>query len=368
MGSVVVDASLVSTRRTVATHALRGRRLTEALELLPLLFPLCARAQQAAAARAVESASEGLIAPGHQRARRLLILSELVESHARTLWIDGAAVLDLPPEATKYAELRRANHALAESLYRSNPFRPGAGLLVPEPAGAQAAMATMRDLLSLERPPARVTRLRDWAASGTGVGAQLVFRLLASGWARRSPSLALDAGPTGDDASAALDQDPTFCARPSRAGVPVEVGPLARWHAHERVRPVVDEWGGGLLARHWARLIEIEEALVEVGALIDDLRPADPSPVVCPPSGCGVGVAATARGPLVHRVRWSDGIVTAWDRVAPTEWTMHPEGVAVAGPIGWPAHDALTCARHHLLALDPCVPFGVRIEFEEAAS
>jgi Ni,Fe-hydrogenase I large subunit len=97
--------------------------------------------------------------------------------------------------------------------------------------------------------------------------------------------------------------------------------------------------------------------------------------------GWGVGVAQTARGMLVHRVRVSKGVITDWTIVAPTEWTCHPQGIFAVGAEQWltglvaKGHDLRSPDGLRLLqwgldwiirVLDPCVPCKITVEGAES--
>ncbi len=79
-----------------------------------------------------------------------------------------------------------------------------------------------------------------------------------------------------------------------------------------------------------------------------------------------------ARGLLIHQVALADTVpgaaplVRSCQVLAPTEWNLHPEGVAAQALAALPADGPDQSARVHLLmaALDPCVPFHIATQQE----
>ena len=81
----------------------------------------------------------------------------------------------------------------------------------------------------------------------------------------------------------------------------------------------------------------------------------------------GLAWVEMARGLLIHQVALAAPapgaapVVRSCQVLAPTEWNLHPGGVAAQALAAWPADAPDLDARVHLLmaALDPCVPFQV---------
>lgn len=361
----VVSAELTSQRALGVLRALSGRPVEDMLRRVPLLFPLCAQAQQVAALEAVEAGAGLEVAPAHRGARRALVRAEAIEGHARALWVEGAGLWGGTPNIAGWAELRRALAALTPALYPERDVgRFGGGRLAPDPAQLQASMVALRAALGPERLPAPLatrTELLAWAETQTSAGAKMVSTLHGLGWAGLTPSPRLCPELTAEDVRRGLATRPDYAARPRLEAGPAEAGPLARQHQHPLVADVIAHDGPGLLARLAARLVELTEWPAVLTAELEALTPAPAGPEALPDSGEGLGLADTGRGQLAHRVAWAQGQVTGWDRVAPTEWTHHPEGVATQGPVGWPAAEAEARAAWHMALLDPCVPFGVTV-------
>lgn len=362
----VVSARLTSQRALAITGALTGRPVEDVLRRVPLLFPLCAQAQQAAALAAVEAGAGLEVSPAHHRARAALALAEALEGHARALWVEGAALWGGAPDVAAWAQLRRALSSLTPALYPDGDAgRVGGGRLAPDEARILLVLEELRAALALEALPEQVVELAAltrWSEQRASAGAKMVATVLERGWADLAPSPRLCPELSAQDILRGLSSAPHYPDRPTLPEGPAEAGPLARASAHPLVADVIVHHGPGFLARLAARLVELTRW---PDALAEALRAVAPAPAHTAPlpnEGEGVGLADTGRGRLAHRVAWADGKVTRWDRVAPTEWTHHPDGVATQAPVGWPAAEAEARARWHMALLDPCVPYGVTVE------
>lgn len=362
----VVSARLASHRALGITRAMAGRPVEDVLGAVPLLFPLCAQAQQVAALEAVESGASLQVPDAHRRARHALVRAEALEGHARALWVEGAALFGSAPDVAAWARLRRALTALPKALYPDGDAgRLGGGRLAPDRGRVGVLLEEAQSASLREALPSRVVdlaSLTQWARSASGAGARMVTEVLARGWAGLAPSPRLCPELSPQDVLHGLAQDPAYPERPTLRDGPAEAGPLARQRTHPLVADVMAHHGPGFLARLVARLVELTAWPGDLVAELDALPSAPAHRRPLPPEGDGVGLADTGRGQLAHRVTWEGGRVARWERVAPTEWTHHPDGVATRGPVGWPAHEATARAAWHMALLDPCVPFGVTVE------
>lgn len=137
--------------------------------------------------------------------------------------------------------------------------------------------------------------------------------------------------------------------------------------------PLVADLQGALAARGLedfgtgmglsARLAASAETLAGLpGQIADALAQVTPTEARIPPRSSGEGAATveTARGPLTHRVRVDDGIVTDCETDAPTEANFAPGGPVVTGLTGQ-ALDPVA-AELHVFAIDPCVACSVEVQ------
>lgn len=397
---VVVEVELSASRVVQAARVLRGKPIDEALALIPLLFALCGRAQAEAASSAIEQAAGFEVSPAERAARDLLVLSEVVEEHLRSVLVEWPKALGLSPDLDRYRQARQSIRRIPQLLepagfrLRATGRRVAPNVPELQAVGAHvtalvadalvdvgAPMATSSGRPERTEPPQGASSPRGASpprgalppqaassprarAAGLGVLSAIVERGLS----------AVGAGPVRLAADldllhleAALRGDPGFGQKPTdRAGQPSEVGPFARHASHPAVAAARAEHGDGVHARLIARLVDLDAARAGLCAALDRLLEAGPSAadahVLAAATGVGLGVARTARGPLVHRVVLDRGRVAAFSTVAPTEWNLHPEG-AIQNLLGLAGSDPRLSAagRTYLVALDPCVAFDVEV-------
>lgn len=355
-GRVVRGLDIASTRPQ-ASRLLVGRRPDHAARVVPLLFTLCARAQEAAAFAALEAARaiERDDAQNALHVRRVLI--EAIQEHLWRLLLDWPTLCDQPALRDVFVPWHRRAELL---LHAADPVDCHA-------FGSDLLALCDRELLPL--------RLDEW-----GELAEPQALLVACGrQGALSPTIsALAAIDEGGATSATITLMPDlsaaqlarclptvelerFAELPTLDGVPRETGALAQ----HRTVPLLD----GLLAsgrRLLARMIARIEALVVCArGLLDNTAAAPTIDAHAAQGGIGVARVMTARGVLLHRVELDGERVARYTIVAPTEWNFHPCGT-LAGEWEGRRFDSesglLLTLRAAVLALDPCVAYRIGVE------
>lgn len=325
----VIRAVDTQLQRPVAqlSRLLVGQTAEAALARLPLLFSLCAAAQQVAALRALERAAGWPADPEVERGRSRLAELELIrESLLRLVQVWE---LPLPLERLKalLALCRRAAARLQPlTVLRATPLP--ADFELEESLVALAAAWTA---LELPAPADWLgPRLKPWQA--VVLGAALPERFAPA------------------DLPALLAQLRAADARAEIAGAPRITGPAAIAGRQATAAEQIEQHVGALLRR--------------TAQAIDSLQqPPLPPAVAGLAAGEGVGLAQTARGALLHRVCLDEGTVGAWQLLAPTDWNFHEDGPLRRRLCGVRVAegDCEALLRELILALDPCVAFEVKI-------
>lgn len=378
-GRRVRQVTVRSTRPYAASRVVVGKTPAEAVAIVPSLFGICAHAQGAAAALAVEAATGRASVPATVAARAAAVLLETVQEHLWRVLVDWPQAQGHPAEIETAACARRL---IAPVLARLAPIArriDGDG----SDAAADIPEDTMVSLVELATrhvyggTPDEWIAATDrgaiaaWTVRPSTLPARLLGELLA-----RSPELgrsnvALMPSPDHQAMFAvvapAMRLSSAFEQAPTWARAPVETGALARTRAHPIVAAFLADYGNAVPTRMVARLAELAELLrrLSVGPASGGM----PHWLAEFPLAPGEGLAAvqTARGLLLHRATIADDRIAGYQIVAPTEWNFHPEGALVRGLEGVEATDAAAlaqCARLVVQALDPCV--ACRVEIADA--
>ncbi|TKD44983.1 nickel-dependent hydrogenase large subunit [Azotobacter chroococcum] len=309
------------------SRLLVGQTAEAALARLPLLFSLCAAAQQVAALRALERAAGWPAEPEVERGRSQLTELELIrESLLRLVQVWE---LPLPLERLKVLlELCRRGAARLQPLtaLRAAPLSAD-----PQLEETLAELAAAWADLALPAPADWLSpRLSCWREVALGGPPPAVFDPAAL--------------------SALLAQLRAGDARAEIAGAPRITGPAAAAEARVTAAAQIEQHVGALLRR--------------TAQAIDSLQQPSPPPAVAGlEAGEGVGLAQTARGALLHRVCLGEGTVGAWQLLAPTDWNFHADGPLRRRLCGVRVvkEDSEALLRALILAVDPCVAFEVKI-------
>lgn len=307
------------------SRLLVGQSPEQALARLPLLFALCAGAQQVAAVRALEQASgwQPVAEVEHGRTR----LSELELLRESLLRLVQDWQLPIPAERLRcLLKLCQRGIALLQPLCAMGAAPQASDGRLADILGELAENWRTLDLPSTGdwlRP-----RLQRWRGQALGGPLPAVFDPLDI------PSL-LERLRAGEGEAIIVGQ-------------PRITGPVA----------FVDGEGPAML-----------QIAQRVAALLLRAGQAATGQPTLPPvaenllAEEGVGLAQTARGWLLHRVRLLAGRVAGWQLLAPTDWNFHADGLLrrqLQG-IQVPEGECEALLRELILSADPCVAFEVKI-------
>ena len=350
-GAVVRNATVSSTR-PLAYWLLAGRPAERVVQLVPMLFSVCGKAQQAAASAAV-CAAQGRDLPQAAAFERCVVC-EAMQEHLWRLLLDWPDALGLPQQRQQFV---RWHAALGEIAAGQGSAKNLLGELHRVLLGVDDAEWRHVDTHA---------RLGAWWNAGHGLLASLLAALdhresrldyageaAACDWLPEwcaAEAMQVFAGRLGHE----------FAARPEHDGRPMETGMLAHGRHIPLLQDVLRRRPARLLARLIARLLDLldsAEALAreKAGGRVQGVAGGD---------GVGLSLVRTARGMLLHRVRIEAGQVADYLIVAPTEWNFHPQGALASGLIGLREGDEqrlVETAGCQVLSLDPCVEYGIEV-------
>jgi coenzyme F420-reducing hydrogenase alpha subunit len=380
-GGRVGGVRIRSTRPVQVARVFAAKTPDAVLQLLPLLYSICAVAQAQAAQTACERALGITPLRGVRLARELLVCLETAREHLWRILIDWPAFVDEDSHAALAAPLTRLLPDSRNALFvdgRAFGFEVKlhtADWALHDLAGTLDALlertvfgCSAREWLAITDK----TGLDDWSRHSGSIAARVLRRVQDNGWESIGavapaflpplPDARLDARLMAPDADA-------FIAQPDWLGQPRETTPLARQQDIPLIRSLLASGGAGLLARLAALLVELAGMPACVRALSERMRApgiGEPDTAdVDAPSGVGLAQVEAARGRLVHRVELEHGCVRRYRILAPTEWNFHPAGAAAQGLMNLPAQDAAVLHRLAALlinAVDPCVGYDLRVD------
>lgn len=311
--------------RPDTSRVLPGRTPDEALALLGRLYTVCGRAQRAAAEFAL-GAALGRSPTVERRAELLRACAiEAVQEHLWRLLVDWPRALGLLPAQERFAHwYRRCGaddadwpSALLEEIERSWIGRPA------------DALAEWSD------PAAWDAWLEDRGPALAALFAEL----------RAAPAARRDAG-----------------ARTARTPRVAETGAVVQHAEHPCIAGLLAA-GRGVEARAVARLVGLATLAGNLCGRGDrDLETEFDAGSRGP--GRATAVVTTARGLLVHDVALADERIASYSIRTPTDANFAADGAYVAQVRGRTAADAAEAVRIAelwALALDPCVPYAVRL-------
>jgi len=350
-GNIVHSVSLKSTRPK-AYQMLEGKTPDNAVQLAPLLFSVCGKAQQAAAMAAV-AVAQGIELSKIQALERNVGCEAMQENLWRLL-LDWPGLLGLAQQQPQFVHWHGALNAMAAGHGNAEIFL--AELLQ---AMLGVTYAEWKQLNSY-------AKWSEWWNAGQGLCAPVFAALdheasrldfvgepapcaLQPNW-RAADVWQIFAGLLGHE----------FAAMPQYNGKPMETGALAHSQYTPLLQDMMRKRPSRLATRVIARLLDLldsAEALAQenITGRIQSVPAAD---------AVGLSWVRTARGMLLHLVRIEAGQVARYLTVAPTEWNFHPQGALASDLDGLKENNAerlMQTVKYYVLSLDPCVEYEIEI-------
>ncbi|BCB28548.1 hydrogenase assembly protein HupF [Sulfurimicrobium lacus] len=375
-GARINSVELAPRHSVEAIELLRRKTGQQAVNLIPLLFSLCGKAQGVAGAMALEAA-RGVAAPAETaKWRERLVRSEAIQEALWRFLLDVPKIVAQPPMVAEFTELRRGFARVLDPVLSRDGWKTAGGQIDAPDAGIWMGLAGQvqeflsTKLLGMPLPEWRrmlsVQDMEHWLDGRTTPLAATLCKLWAGKgrWGGGGVPLLppLRRGEMLNHVLPELERERNFAMLPCWQGAPAETGALARMAGHPLISTLLEREGSTIFVRLLARLLEV----VELGESMD-ADEQHPPWLESASLGTSEGAAwvQTARGLLVHRLALdTDGKVADYRIVAPTEWNFHSQGAYTCGLTGRPAttpDEAREAAELLLLALDPCVAYEVEL-------
>jgi hypothetical protein len=340
----------IRSTRPMAAQVLKGKSPAQVIQIVPLLFSVCGRAQGAAAGAALQAAQQG--GPVISAAMERMIVCESMQEHLWRVMLDWPRLLGLPQQDQRfagwYAMLRRISVGTIEMPAFLTEFeRDGLGMPLAEWRRMNSYAALQSWWRKTESPVAQLLSALDELESGKHSPKKL--RLLPAWMAAEAQQ------------ACAGKWDAGFSARPEWQDAAAETGAWTYYADMPLLQDVWQQSGSAALTRLLARIWDLLE--MAGGNAIQRLDADSPE------AGEGIAVVRTARGLLMHHVCLAEDKVTDYQIVAPTEWNFHPEGAFAQDLRGLavPDEERLKQLVHiEAMSLDPCVAYEVEVRTSHA--
>lgn len=161
----------------------------------------------------------------------------------------------------------------------------------------------------------------------------------------------------------------SWCKSPRLDGRVIETGALARQlvAGHSLVRDLVARYGGNVMARVIARILEIACMIPVMEEWVRRIRLGEPfcQAVTVLEDGSGIGLVEAARGSLGHWLEVRRGRIYNYQIIAPTTWNFSPRDAAgepgaleqalVGVQIEENNEGAPVAVQHVVRSFDPCM-------------
>jgi hypothetical protein len=329
----------------MAAQILKGKSPAQVLQIVPLLFSVCGRAQGAAAGAALQAAQQGNAAASAAVER--MIVSEAIQEHLWRVMLDWPKLLGLAPQEQRfagwYALLRKIGAGEIGMVVFLHEFeRDGLGMLLAEWRTLDSYHALQTWFNKAHSPLAQLlSKLDGLKHDGKGSAAGRLLLAWTAAEANRACAGRWDAA---------------FSARPDWLGAAAETGARTYYADNKLLRDVQQQGGSTALIRLLARVSDV--IAMASGSAAPRLD------VVSPAAGEGIAVVRTARGLLMHHVRLAAEQVAEYEIVAPTEWNFHPDGAFAQDMRGLKVNNVerlQQLAHIAALSLDPCVVYEIEV-------
>ncbi|MCU7846191.1 MAG: nickel-dependent hydrogenase large subunit [Candidatus Thiodiazotropha sp. (ex Monitilora ramsayi)] len=374
----VEQVNIRSSRPMQLPLIFKGKPMDDVLQMIPMLYSVCANAQAQAAVTACRQAVDQVADPSVAAAESMLVWCETGREHLWRILIDWPAFAGETVDRTQLKDLpelmKRAKSACFGNQSKAFSLQPE---LQFDPERFQQVidyLSTTSERAVFGLPPEHWYDMADsddfhrWVDKKATAPARLLSMIKAEeiGQLGDVPVCALPPFDCDeiDQRLQAPDAD-RFVSAPDWDEIPCESTTLTRQSAHPLINALQRDYGNGLMTRMVARLLELAEIPRLLSRKLQSLLNGNVPKIELAHGsrGVGVGIVEAARGRLTHRVLLEGDLINRYQILAPTEWNFHPAGIVAQALTGLPAGDEDQLRRQASLfinAVDPCV--GYRLE------
>ncbi len=365
-----LESAIISSRPMHATQLFEGKTIEQTLQMIPLLFNICANAQAVTAVRAIESA---LLLPTNkaiESQRDVLVTIESLREQSLQVFMRWPNFIGEPLDNEALSDIVQSLNTLIQSFEPTQILRCGTDIAHSISHDQQALWTHCKAQLDafiygvnsedwLQNSAEDITQ---WAQAHQTQAARFVDWLNQQSWkhAGHSAIKPLPEIADSDLANRMKGEQQQFTAQPDWQQQCYEASWFNYQHTHPAIRLLLNSVGNGIYTRTVARLIEIATLMNKLQKVF--LSEA----LLIKPVSLVAGLASTsaARGRLSHYVVLEGQQIKCFYILAPTEWNFHPEGVAADGLRHLQENDVSSLQLQADLlihAIDPCVGYQLQI-------
>jgi coenzyme F420-reducing hydrogenase alpha subunit len=370
-----IYSEITSSRPMQAAKLFVGKTIDQTLQILPLLFNICAQAQAVTFVRAIESAMALPVDNAVEAQREALVTIESLREHSLQILMNWPNHIGEPLNNRKLSDAVQSLNKLIQLLEPRTALRYGA-TVVEHPSFQQCALwnycrALLCNLIfgmPFEQwQQACQVSIMPWAEQEQTQAARFINWLNQQTWKYAGHS-SIKLLPEINDVqlvSRLSTEQERFTAQPDWQSTCYE----ASWFNHQQdnqgIKQLQQQVGNGIYTRSVARLVEIADLMKKLEMFFQSdsvfKKPVSASAVN------GLAHTDAARGRLSHYVVIDGGIIEQFFILAPTEWNFHPQGVAADGLNNLNLDDPTSLQLQTDLliqAIDPCVGYQSHINSE----
>ena len=393
--------SITNNRPVQAAQLFIGKRVSEALRIIPLLFNVCGKAQGFASVTAIEQALDVPVTPECRIARQIISDYELIREHLLRIFLDWSSFM---PEEFNSSDMSAELQALMalqpqfeQALFDgAKPFDLRSRCKI-DPCLLKEAARKLEALLSTYIYGAApqlwlAAESRDvvlhWMRNAKTLAGKSCGRIVQEGLSKTgAPELSAVRGepvpflpplPVETLHAELFNGDAErFIHHPTFKGRPHETSALSRHHSHPLLCVMMHNCGTGLLTRQIARLVEVAVVYSSIQEAVARLCEGDCASVGNRQTAGafqdhqGIAQTEASRGLLVHGVELEnqseDPLIKDYRILAPTEWNFHPQGALAASLASLPGYEdseIRPIADMLISSIDPCT--GTKLEVRHA--
>ena len=365
-----LESMITSSRPMHATQLFEGKTIEQVLQMLPLLFNICANAQAVTAVRAIESAlklpsneliesqREALVAIESLREQSLQVLMQWPSFIGESL--NNGALSDIVQSLNNLILSFEPKQLLRCGADKVNPISDKQKLLWVH---CQAQLNTI--IFNSDHEvwhQNNLDKIEQWAQTPQTLAARFINWLNQQSWkdAGRSDIKLLPEINDGELVLRMKEGQQQFTAQPDWKTSCFEASWFNSQQDHPVIKQLYNRAGNGIYTRSIARLMEIATLM----NTLQDVFHSDTLIATNASSIAGLANTNAARGRLSHYVELQNRRVTQFSILAPTEWNFHPQGVAAEGLRQLQQDDLSTLQLQADLlihAIDPCVGYRLHI-------